>query len=78
MKMKMKEGRRNGMREKPGCQDLQKHLKEGRRDCCNKGKQKSDLKDCEDGMKKKLRGQKGCVGQRRYQKEVWSGGCCRE
>ena len=23
------------MREKPGCQDLQKHLKEGRRDCCN-------------------------------------------
>ena len=35
MKMKMKEGKkeRNGMREKPGCQDLQKHLKEGRRDC---------------------------------------------
>ena len=32
----MKEGQRNGMREQPGCQDLQKHLKEGRKDCWNK------------------------------------------
>ena len=24
------------MRDKPGCQDLQKHLKEGRRDCWKK------------------------------------------
>ena len=41
------------MREKPGCQDLQKHLKEGRRDCLNKEKKKSDVKVCEDEMKKK-------------------------
>ena len=33
MKMKTREGgERNGMKEKPGYQDLQKHLKEGRRD----------------------------------------------
>ena len=44
---------RNGMREKPCCQDLQKHLKEGRRDCWNKDEKESDVKVCEDGMKKK-------------------------
>ena len=39
MKMKKREGmRKNGMKEKPDCQDLQKHLKEGMRDCCNEGK----------------------------------------
>ena len=31
-------GERNGIKEKPDCQDLQKHLKEGRRDYLNKGK----------------------------------------
>ena len=41
------------MREKSGCQDLQKHLKEGRRDYCNKGKWESYVQVCEDGMKKK-------------------------
>ena len=41
------------MREKPGCQDLQKNLKEGRKDCCNKGKLEINVKVCEDGMKKK-------------------------
>ena len=55
MKMKKKEieGEINGMRYKPGCQDLQKHLKEGRRDCWNQVQQKSYMKACEDGMKKK-------------------------
>ena len=72
----MREGRRNGMREKPGCQDLQKRLKEGRRDCWNQGLQKNYVNACEDGMKKKRRQQKDCVGQRRYQKEVLSDGCC--
>ena len=39
MKMKMREGKeRNGMREHPDCQDLQKHLKEGRRDGLNQDK----------------------------------------
>ena len=34
----MREGmrERNGMREKPDCQDLQTHLEEGRRDCWKK------------------------------------------
>ena len=41
------------MRDKPGCQDLQKHLKKGRRDCWNKGKKESNVKFCEDGMEKK-------------------------
>ena len=31
---------RDAMREKPGCQDLQKHLKKGRRICWKKGKRK--------------------------------------
>ena len=47
------EGERNGMREKSVCRDLQKRLKEGRRDCWNKEKHESDVKVCEDGMKKK-------------------------
>ena len=64
------------MREKPCCQDLQKHLKEGRKDGrCNEEQQESDVKVCEDEMKK-LRGKKDCAGQRRYQKEVWSDCCC--
>ena len=41
------------MREKPGCQDLQKHLKEGRRDCWIEEKWESDVLVCEDRMKKK-------------------------
>ena len=41
------------MREKPGCEDLQKHLREGRRDCWNQGKKESDVNVREDGMKKK-------------------------
>ena len=53
MKMKMRQGERNGMRDKPGYQDLQKHLKEGMRDCCNQGKWENDEKVCEDGTKKK-------------------------
>ena len=54
MKMKMREGRRREKeREKPGCQDLQKHLKEGRKDCCIQGKYESEMNVCEDGMKKK-------------------------
>ena len=32
----MKEGERNGMKDKPDCQELQKHLKEVRKDCWNK------------------------------------------
>ena len=41
------------MRKKSGCEDLQKHLKEGRRDCCIEGKYESDVQVCKDGMKKK-------------------------
>ena len=42
------ERERNGMREKADCQDLQKHLKEGKRDCWNKTRQKSYVEVCED------------------------------
>ena len=51
----MKEGWREkwNERDKQGCQDLQKHLKEGRRDCYIEGKKESDVKVCVDGMKKK-------------------------
>ena len=50
----MREKRREkwNERDKPDCQDLQKHLKEGRRDYCNQGQQESDVKVREDGMKK--------------------------
>ena len=41
------------MRDKPDCQDLQKHLKEERRDYCNKDKKESDVIVFEDEMKNK-------------------------
>ena len=40
------------MREKPDCQDLQKHLKEGRRDCWNKALRTKSEKE----KKKKQKG----------------------
>ena len=49
MKMKMRE--RNRMKEKPSFRDLQKPLKEGRRDCCSQGKLEGEVKVYEDGMK---------------------------
>ena len=53
MKVKMRERRdRDGMRDKPIYQDLQKHQSEGRTDCLNQGKKESNVKVCEDGMKK--------------------------
>ena len=41
------------MRDKPGCQDIQKHLKEREKDCWNKGKEESDVNVCEGEVKKK-------------------------
>ena len=42
MKMKMRKRRREKWREKQDYQDLQKHLKEGRRDCWKKGYDEKD------------------------------------
>ena len=49
MKMEMREEMREkwNWRDNPGCQDVQKHLKEGRRDCCNK-----DSREEGSGMRK--------------------------
>ena len=74
MKMKMMEGERNGMREKPDCQDLQKHLKKGRRDCCDKGKQEINVQVCEDRIKKKWRENWERIDYQTHQmEEKWDG-----
>ena len=52
------------MREQPDCQDLQKYSNEGRRDCCNQGKKKSDAKVCEDGIKKTKRPERMCRSEK--------------
>ena len=40
------------MKEKPDCQDLQKHLKGGRRDGWHEEKWESDVNVCEDRIEK--------------------------
>ena len=52
MKKKMREGRRerNGMGEKPSCQDLQKHLMEGRKDCWNQDMEEEGNGEIGDGV----------------------------
>ncbi len=66
--MKDKKERQKGI--PVNCQDLQKPLKEGRRDCCGEAREESDVNACEGGMKK-CEWKKDHADQRRCQKEVW-------
>ena len=79
MKIKMRERRREMWNKRVVSLSRLSKTPEGREERLLKlSEMESYVKVCEDGMKKKRRGKKDCVGQRRCQKEVWSDSCCQE